>query len=163
MNTRKASSSSTAEQDGRPLILVLHGPNLNLLGLREPQHYGRATLEEINESLMRRARTADVRLLCFQSNHEGECLERIHAAKEDGVTAIIINPAAWTHTSVALRDALLAVAIPFIEVHLSNVYARETFRRRSFFSDAAVGVITGLGAQGYLFALEFFLEQPDAG
>lgn len=139
-------------------ILVLHGPNLNLLGSREPDVYGRVTLDEINERLMSLARESGANLFCFQSNSEAALIERIHQAQNDGTQFIIINPAAYTHTSVALRDALAAVAIPFIEVHLSNVYAREAFRKDSFFSDIAVGVISGLGASGYEFAVQFALR-----
>ncbi|MGE5471910.1 MAG: type II 3-dehydroquinate dehydratase [Bacteroidota bacterium] len=143
----------------RARIVVLHGPNLNLLGTREPEHYGRVTLSDINMALARMAEAAEVDLEAFQSNHEGALIERIHAAREQGVRAIVINPAAYTHTSVALRDALAAVAIPFIEVHLSNVHAREPFRQHSYFSDLAVGVICGLGHEGYLLALEYLLNK----
>ena len=143
----------------KPRILVVHGPNLNLLGTREPEHYGKLTLSDINVALARMAENAGVDLEAFQSNHEGALIERVHAAREQGVRAIIINPAAYTHTSVALRDALAAVAIPFVEVHLSNVHAREPFRQHSYFSDLAVGVICGLGHQGYLAALEFLLNK----
>ena len=134
-------------------ILVLHGPNLNLLGSREPDKYGNDTLADINARLASAARTAGHHLMTLQSNAEYELVERIHEAKKEGVEFIIINPAAFTHTSVALRDALLAVAIPFIEVHLSNVHAREPFRQHSYFSDVAVGVISGLGSIGYELAL----------
>ena len=123
-------------------ILVLHGPNLNLLGAREPDHYGSESLASIDAALQRRAGEAGHELVCFQSNAEHELVERIHQAGREGVGFIVINPAAFTHTSVALRDALLGVGIPFIEVHLSNVYRRERFRHRSYFSDVAVGVIT---------------------
>jgi 3-dehydroquinate dehydratase-2 len=140
-------------------ILVLQGPNLNLLGRREPGIYGHVTLADIHESMEARARAAAVRLETFQSNSEGELIDRVQAAAAEGVEFIIINPAAYTHTSVALRDALTAVAIPFIEVHLSNVHAREPFRRHSYFSDIAVGVIAGLGAQGYQLALEAALTR----
>lgn len=140
-------------------LLVLHGPNLNLLGSREPGIYGAATLETINQSLQARAQAAGLPLDCFQSNHEGALVDRIQAARNDGTRFILINPGAFTHTSVALRDALLAVAIPFIEVHLSNVHAREAFRRHSYFSDVAVGVICGLGAQGYELALDFAIRR----
>jgi 3-dehydroquinate dehydratase-2 len=140
-------------------LLVLHGPNLNLLGSREPTHYGLTTLADINLALARRAEVAGVELESFQSNHEGALIERVHAAREQGVRYIIINPAAYTHTSVALRDAVAAAAIPFIEVHLSNVHAREPFRHHSYFSDLAVGVITGLGSDGYLLALEYLLNK----
>lgn len=154
--TKRKSPSESAE---KPRVLVLHGPNLNLLGTREPEHYGRVTLSDINMALARMADAASVDLESFQSNHEGALVERIHAAREQGVRAIIINPAAYTHTSVALRDALAAVAIPFVEVHLSNVHAREPFRHHSYFSDLAIGVICGLGHQGYLLALEYLLNK----
>ena len=134
-------------------ILVLHGPNLNLLGTREPDKYGNDTLADINARLAAAARAAGHHLMTLQSNAEYELVERIHEAKKEGVEFILINPAAFTHTSVSLRDALLAVQIPFIEVHLSNVHAREAFRQQSYFSDVAVGVITGLGAIGYELAL----------
>ncbi|CAH6802737.1 3-dehydroquinate dehydratase [Vibrio chagasii] len=133
-------------------ILVLNGPNLNLLGLREPAHYGSQPLDQIISSLTEQAKTQDVALSHLQSNREYELIEAIHSAYQD-IDFIIINPAAFTHTSVALRDALLGVAIPFIEVHLSNVHAREPFRHHSYLSDKAEGVICGLGAQGYQFAL----------
>jgi 3-dehydroquinate dehydratase-2 len=138
-------------------ILVMHGPNLNLLGSREPEVYGRVTLDEINERLKTLAAKSGANLFSFQSNAEAELVERIQQASADGTEFIIINPAAYTHTSVALRDALAAVAIPFIEVHLSNVFAREKFRKESFFSDLAIGVISGLGAAGYEFAVQFAL------
>ncbi|MCB1735243.1 MAG: type II 3-dehydroquinate dehydratase [Gammaproteobacteria bacterium] len=134
-------------------LLVLHGPNLNLLGSREPEHYGRQTLADINTELALIATQAGHRLDSFQSNVEGELIDRIHAAGREGVAFIIINPAAFTHTSVALRDALLGVDIPFIEVHLSNVHAREAFRHHSYLSDVAVGVVSGLGAMSYQLAL----------
>ena len=132
-------------------LLVLHGPNLNLLGTREPGHYGAVTLAQINQT-EQRARAAGHHLQYLQSNAEYELIDRIHAARNEGVDFILINPAAFTHTSVALRDALLAVSIPFIEVHLSNVHKREPFRHHSYFSDVAVGVICGLGATGYRLA-----------
>lgn len=150
---------SASRPVGKPRILVVHGPNLNLLGAREPEHYGKLTLSDINVALARMAENAGVDLEAFQSNHEGALIERIHAARDEGVRAIIINPAAYTHTSVALRDALAAVAIPFVEVHLSNVHARESFRHHSYFSDLAVGVICGLGHEGYRFALEHLLNK----
>lgn len=150
---------STSKQSQKPRVLVIHGPNLNLLGTREPEVYGSVTLSDINVSLARLAETAGVDLESFQSNHEGALIERIHAAREQGVRAIIINPAAYTHTSVALRDALAAVAIPFVEVHLSNVHARESFRHNSYFSDLAVGVICGLGHEGYRLALDYVLTR----
>ena len=134
-------------------ILVIHGPNLNLLGQREPDIYGHATLNDINQSLILSAKNASFVLDTFQSNWEGAIVDRIHQAFADKTRFIIINPAAFTHTSVALRDALLSVMIPFIEVHLSNVHAREAFRHHSFLSDKAKGVICGLGADGYHFAL----------
>jgi 3-dehydroquinate dehydratase II len=139
-------------------VLLINGPNLNLLGTREPQHYGTDTLAAIDGRLAKRAETAGARFASFQSNSESELVDRIQQAGRDGVGFIIINPAAYTHTSIAMRDALAAVAIPFIEVHLSNVYAREAFRHRSHFSDLAVGVVSGLGAQGYELALEFALQ-----
>ena len=140
-------------------ILVIHGPNLNLLGMREPEVYGSLTLNDINQQLIAQAENASISLDTFQSNWEGAIVDRIHQAPADGVQFIIINPAALTHTSVALRDALLGVAIPFIEVHLSNVHAREAFRHRSYLSDKAVGVICGLGAQGYSAALNYALTK----
>jgi 3-dehydroquinate dehydratase-2 len=140
-------------------ILLLNGPNLNLLGTREPAVYGRATLAEIETALRRRAAAAGVELQTFQSNGELALIERIHAARVDGTSFIVINPGAFTHTSVALRDALAAAALPFIEVHLSNVHAREGFRRHSYLSDTAVGVICGFGPQGYQFALDAALAR----
>jgi 3-dehydroquinate dehydratase-2 len=140
-------------------ILVLNGPNLNLLGTREPEHYGRDTLDSINAHLTELARAAGVGIQFYQSNAEHELVSRVQKALQDKVAFIIINPAAFTHTSVALRDALAATAIPFIEVHLSNVHAREAFRKHSFFSDLARGVISGLGAQGYELALMAALQQ----
>jgi len=134
-------------------ILVLNGPNLNLLGTREPQHYGHERLADIGARLQRLAQEAGHRLAFVQSNAEHDLIEAVHRAGGERVDFIIANPAAFTHTSVALRDALLAVAIPFIEVHLSNIHAREPFRARSYFSDIACGVITGLGAHGYELAL----------
>lgn len=141
-----------------PDILVLHGPNLNLLGEREPERYGRVSLAEINDRLARRARDAGRSLAHFQSNAEHELVDAVQRAPGDGVRWLVINPAAFTHTSVALRDALLAVALPFVEVHLSNIHAREPFRRRSRFSDIAAGVVTGLGAHGYELALDAVLD-----
>jgi 3-dehydroquinate dehydratase-2 len=135
-------------------VLVLHGPNLNLLGTREPGVYGNTSLEEINRGLYELALGRGHHLQHLQSNAEYELIERVHDASREGVNFIIINPAAFTHTSVALRDALAAVAIPFIEVHLSNVYARDAFRQHSFFSDIALGVVTGLGAYSYELALQ---------
>ena len=138
-------------------ILVLHGPNLNLLGVREPEHYGSDTLDAIDQRLAARAKAAGVAFASFQSNVEGDLVNRIQQAQREGVDFIIINPAAFTHTSIAMRDALAAVKIPFIEVHLSNVFAREEFRHRSYFSDLAIGVISGLGSKGYELALEYAL------
>ncbi len=140
-------------------ILVLHGPNLNLLGSREPDVYGHITLDEINAKLQKIGVEGGATIACFQSNSEGALVERVHQARLEKVDFIVINPAAFTHTSVALRDALAGVAIPFIEVHLSNVFAREAFRRESYFSDLAVGVISGLGAAGYEFALQYALRR----
>ena len=140
-------------------ILVIHGPNLNLLGKREPEVYGHLTLDDINQQLSNQAQQANMTLDTFQSNWEGAIVDRIHQAQLDGVKFIIINPAAFTHTSVAVRDALLGVAIPFIEVHLSNIHAREAFRHHSYLSDKAVGVICGLGAQGYSFALNYAIDK----
>lgn len=144
-------------------ILLLNGPNLNLLGTREPGIYGNHTLAAIEAQLAQRAADLGHRLLAFQSNSETALVERVHAARDEDVGFILINPAAFTHTSVALRDALLAVAIPFIEIHLSNVHAREPFRRHSYFSDVARGVICGLGAQGYELALQAAVTQLAAG
>jgi len=141
-------------------ILVLHGPNLNLLGHREPEVYGRITLAEINQKLEQLAQSGGAKLSHFQSNAEAALVDRVQLARQDGTDFIIINPAAYTHTSVALRDALAAVALPFIEVHLSNVFAREAFRKESYFSDLAVGVISGLGATGYELALQYALKHP---
>jgi len=137
-------------------LLVLHGPNLNLLGTREPEVYGLTTLEQIDQKLVARAAQAGAELQCVQSNHEGVLIDRIHAARGN-TDFIVINPAAFTHTSVALRDALAAVAIPFIEVHLSNVHRREAFRHHSYFSDLAEGVICGLGWHGYEYAIDHAL------
>ncbi len=135
-------------------ILVLNGPNLNLLGEREPEIYGSQTLEDINAVLQEQAETAGLEIAFLQSNAEHEIVERIHQAKNDGVNFIILNPGAFTHTSISLRDALLGVEIPFIEVHLSNVHSREDFRKHSYLSDIAKGCVVGLGAQGYELALQ---------
>lgn len=140
-------------------ILVIHGPNLNLLGQREPDVYGHLTLADINQQLIAQAQNSALELDTFQSNWEGAVVDRIHQAQKDRVQYIIINPAALTHTSVAVRDALLGVAIPFIEVHLSNVHAREAFRHHSYLSDKAIGVICGLGAKGYAAALDYIIEK----
>jgi 3-dehydroquinate dehydratase-2 len=143
---------------GSPLkILALHGPNLNLLGTREPGTYGRVTLAEINSNLAILAEKAGATLKAFQSNAEVELIEQVHAAIDEKIDFIIINPAAFTHTSIALRDALAAARIPFVEVHLSNIFAREAFRKESYFSDIAAGVISGLGAKGYELALQYAL------
>jgi 3-dehydroquinate dehydratase-2 len=148
---------------GAKHILVVNGPNLNLLGSRETQHYGKDTLKAIEARLAQRAKKAKVRLATCQSNSEAALVERIQRARKGGVDFIIINPAAFTHTSVALRDALAAVGIPFVEVHLSNVFAREPFRRESYFTDIAVGIVSGLGAKGYELALEFALQYERKG
>lgn len=140
-------------------ILVIHGPNLNLLGTREPEHYGHATLDSINTSLSAIAKTAGVALESYQSNAEADIVAKIHTLATQKVDFIIINPAAFTHTSVSIRDAISAVNIPFVEVHLSNVFTRESFRHHSYFSDIAVGVISGLGAEGYAAALRFTINQ----
>ncbi len=139
-------------------LLVLHGPNLNLLGEREPHIYGQVTLAKLDQAMIQRAHTAGATLLTFQSNHEGALIDRIQQARTEGIRFIVINPAGLTHTSIALRDALAATAIPFIEVHLSNIHRREDFRHHSFFSDLAVGVICGLGWRSYLSALDFALD-----
>ena len=143
-------------------ILVLHGPNLNLLGVREPQVYGATTLAQINEDLRNMAQARGAQLQAVQSNHEGVLIDAVHAARNDGTQFVIINPGAFTHTSVALRDALAGVALPFIEVHLSNVHRREAFRHHSYFSDLAEGVIVGLGPLGYRLALEAALTRLQA-
>ncbi len=140
-------------------LLVVHGPNLNLLGTREPAVYGATTLDQINAELVKIGADAGARVETFQSNHEGALIDRVQAARGEGVNFIVINPAALTHTSVGLRDALAGVAIPFIEVHLSNVHRREPFRQHSYFSDLAEGVIVGLGTDGYRLALEHALTR----
>ncbi|TVS17312.1 MAG: type II 3-dehydroquinate dehydratase [Gammaproteobacteria bacterium] len=144
-------------------VLVLHGPNLNLLGTREPEVYGTDTLADIDFRLKAAASEVGVGLNCFQSNAEAALIDRIHDARKDATDFILINPGAFTHTSIALRDALTGVAIPFIEVHLSNVHAREPFRRHSYLSDIAVGVICGLGALGYELALSAAMARMKAG
>jgi 3-dehydroquinate dehydratase-2 len=143
-------------------LLVLHGPNLNLLGTREPEIYGRDSLEDIDRRLVALAERGGHELACVQSNAEHELVGAVHRARDQGVAFIVINPGAFTHTSIALRDALLGVAIPFIEVHLSNVHAREAFRQRSYLSDVAKGVITGLGAKGYEYALMSAMAAAEA-
>jgi len=153
------------EQMLMPKILILHGPNLNLLGSREPGHYGSASLDDINRRLGEQAQEAGAQLLTFQSNAEHELIDQVHAAQHEGIDFIIFNPAGFTHTSIVLRDALLGVGISFIEVHLSNVHAREDFRKQSYFSDIAVGVISGLGPIGYELALRAalsYLENRDS-
>ncbi len=142
-------------------ILVLHGPNLNMLGLREPEHYGSATLESINQTLVSQAKSANIALETFQSNSEADLVNKIQSLAINKIDFIIINPAAFTHTSVAMRDALSTVKVPFIEVHLSNVFAREAFRHHSYFTDIAVGIISGLGAQGYSLALDYAIQHID--
>jgi len=165
MATRKPgrARNATAKAAGARLpkasILVLHGPNLNLLGTREPAIYGRDTLADINRRLVALSAAAGVGLQAFQSNHEGALVDRVHAARDERVGFIILNPAGLTHTSVPLRDALAGVAIPFVEVHLSNIHTREPFRHHSYFSDKAVGTIVGLGAQGYELALAYALRR----
>ena len=157
--TLKGGKRRDSTTSGLQEVWVLNGPNLNLLGTREPQVYGNETLVNINARLAAHAAGAGVRFDSFQSNSESELIERIHDAYRSGIDFIIINPAAFTHTSVALRDALAAVCIPFIEVHLSNVHSREAFRHHSYFSDLAVGTICGLGSKGYDFALAFAIAQ----
>lgn len=140
-------------------LLLLNGPNLNLLGSREPEVYGKTTLADIENAAVAQAGAAGASLACFQSNHEGALIDRIHAARGEGVDAIVINPGGLTHTSVALRDALAGVAIPFVEVHISNIYKRESFRHHSFLSAIAEGTICGLGIDGYRFAIDFALNK----
>jgi len=156
---KTASAKSDSGDAPRPRILALHGPNLNLLGTREPDIYGRTTLADIHAMMEVRAKASGVQIESFQSNSEGELIDRIQAAGSEGIEFILFNPGGYTHTSVALRDALAAVRIPFIEVHLSNIHAREAFRQHSYFSDLAVGTLSGLGAQGYLLALEAALAR----
>lgn len=159
MTRKNRTPEASADDMQQARILVLHGPNLNLLGRREPGIYGLTTLADIHAAMESRAKVDGVLLESFQSNHEGELIDRVQAASTEGVDFIIINPAAYTHTSVGIRDALSGVDIPFVEVHLSNIHAREPFRHHSYFSDKAVGVICGLGAQGYQLALEFALSR----
>ena len=139
-------------------LLLLNGPNLNLLGTREPETYGASTLADVEQAAQAQAKTAGAQLACFQSNHEGALIDRIHAARTEGVDFIVINPGGYTHTSVALRDALAGVAIPFIEVHISNIYRREEFRHHSYLSAIAQGTICGLGIEGYRLAIDFALK-----
>jgi 3-dehydroquinate dehydratase-2 len=155
----KTSGSKGATPRSGTAILVLHGPNLNLLGTREPEIYGRTTLRQLDQRLARLAADDGSKLASFQSNHEGELIDRVHLAREEGVRFLLVNPGGLTHSSVSLRDALVGVAIPFIEVHLSNVHAREPFRRVSYFSDVAVGCIVGLGMKGYELALSYALAR----
>ena len=150
---------SARAKPGQKKVLVLHGPNLNLLGVREPEIYGRETLADINRRLIAQGKASGATVICFQSNHEGALIDRVQRSRTEQIAAIVINPAGLTHTSVALRDALAGVAIPFVEVHLSNIHAREPFRRHSYFSDQALGTICGLGSRGYELALAFFLQQ----
>ena len=152
-----------AKSKNSPAVLLLNGPNLNLLGSREPQLYGRETLPQIERRLAERAKAAGVRLECLQTNHEGVAVDRVQQAQRDGVGFIILNPAAFTYSSIALRDALTAVRIPFVEVHLSNIQAREPWRAHSHFTAVAVGSILGLGGRGYDLALEFALGRLKEG
>lgn len=154
MSKATGNKSDTQTGNRKARILVLHGPNLNLLGRREPEIYGRTTLADIHQTMESQARAAGVQIESYQSNSEGELIDRVQAAAAEGIEFIIINPGGYTHTSVALRDALAAVAIPFIEVHLSNIFARESFRHHSYFSDMAAGIICGLGPKGYELALD---------
>ncbi len=163
MTTSQRPSTPIGGGSNAPHILVIHGPNLNLLGQREPDIYGAETLDSINRRLLSVAQTAGAQISVFQSNSEAELVGRVQQALDEAVDFIIINPAAFTHTSVALRDALAAVRIPFVEVHLSNVHAREPFRRHSYFSDVAVGVICGLGSGGYDAALNFAIQYLGKG
>ena len=140
-------------------ILVINGPNLNLLGTREPGIYGAATLADVEAAAVAQGEAAGYRVDCFQSNHEGAIVDRIHAARTDGTQFVVINPGAYTHTSVAIRDAFAGVSVPFCEVHISNVHKREAFRHHSYLSDIAVGVMAGFGVQGYTLALEFVIAQ----
>lgn len=140
-------------------LLLVNGPNLNLLGTREPEVYGTTTLIDVEQAAIAQANAVGAVLACFQSNHEGALIDRIHAAKKEGVDAIVINPGGLTHTSVALRDALAGVAIPFVEIHISNIHQREAFRHHSYLSAIAVGVICGLGVDGYRAAIEFALKK----
>lgn len=151
------SKSAASSESPNVRILVIHGPNLNLLGTREPDVYGTQTLADIESELSALAQTLGVEIACFQSNHEGELIDRIQQAMGQE-TGVLINPGGFTHSSVALRDALVATALPIVEVHLSNVYARESFRQHSYVSPIALGVISGLGARGYLFGLEALVE-----
>jgi 3-dehydroquinate dehydratase II len=157
-----ASAAKTMKKPKSKLILVLHGPNLNLLGSREPEIYGRETLAVINRRLEVKARAAGIRLETFQTNHEGVLVDRVQQAKTDGVGFILLNPAAFTYSSIALRDALTAVQIPFVEVHLSNIHAREPWRAHSHFTAVAVGSVLGLGSRGYDLALDYAIARLKA-
>jgi 3-dehydroquinate dehydratase II len=159
MKKPTATKNAKAAGMGQLRILVLHGPNLNLLGSREPDIYGKTTLASVHKQMEARTRAAGHLLETFQSNHEGELVDRIQSARDEGVAFIIINPGAYSHTSVAIPDALKAVEIPYIEVHISNIHAREAFRHHSHFSAGALGVICGLGVQGYELALEAALQR----
>lgn len=161
MRKVRRAAKAAAGRPGR--ILIIHGPNLNLLGSREPDVYGPETIGSVNKRLRTIAKRYGAAMDVYQSNHEGALIERVHSAKNHGVAWIIVNPGGLTHTSVALRDALAAVRIPFVEVHLSNIYSREPFRRHSYFSDLAVGTVCGLGTRGYDFALQFALESARRG
>ena len=154
MSAKKAGPKTAKIAKGKQRILVLHGPNLNLLGLREPGIYGHETLADINARLASQAKAASVELIAFQSNHEGDLVDRIQAARSEGVAFIVLNPGAYTHTSIALRDAIASTGIPTIEVHLSNVHAREEFRHRSMIAPVCRGVICGFGVMSYLLGLE---------
>jgi 3-dehydroquinate dehydratase-2 len=158
-SSKAKADSRTENSTRRARILVLHGPNLNLLGRREPEIYGRATLADIHSTMEARARSRGVQIESFQSNSEGELIDRIQAAASEGIEFIIINPGAYSHTSIAIPDALRGVAIPYIEVHISNIHAREAFRHHSHFSASAAGVICGLGIQGYELALDAALAR----
>lgn len=159
INIRQNLHQSSYDEHLMKKILVLHGPNLNLLGNREPSIYGVTSLDEINRNLIEEASQSGLELQCYQSNSEADLIQAIHKALADKVTYIIFNPAAYTHTSIALRDALCAVAIPFVEVHISNIYSREVFRHQSYFSDIAQGIISGFGTQGYLLALQAITKE----
>lgn len=152
-----ATSANSSKSMARKILLI-NGPNLNLLGTREPEVYGKQTLSDIEKAAEQQIKDANGVFLCFQSNHEGALIDRIHAARAEQVEAIVINPGGYTHTSVALRDALAGIAIPFVEVHISNIHQREAFRHHSYLSDIAKGVICGLGTDGYRFAIDFALK-----
>jgi 3-dehydroquinate dehydratase-2 len=154
-----SSAAKSMKKTKRKSVLVLNGPNLNLLGTREPKLYGKDTLADINRRLQARAKAAGIGIECFQSNHEGVLVDRIQQARRDGVGFILLNPAGYSYSSVAMRDALTAVQIPFIEVHLSNIHAREPWRAHTHFTAVAVGSVLGLGAQGYELALDYAIRQ----